>query len=111
MIRVPSTLSDELEELISQTIGCCIQVHRILGPGLLESIYLRALCIELDLAGVSFESEKECPVWYREKLLARQRIDLVVDGQLVVEVKAVDRVAPIHHAQVMSYLRASGTRT
>ena len=77
---------------------------------MLESIYLRALCIELDLAGVSFASEKECPVWYRERLLARQRIDLVVDGQLVVEVKAVDRVAPVHHAQVMSYLRASGMR-
>jgi GxxExxY protein len=110
MMRVPSTLSEGLEDVIRRTIGCCIAVHRTLGPGLLESIYVRALCIELDHAELTFETEKCCPVWYRGQLLARQRIDLVVGGQLVVEVKALERVAPVHHAQVISYLRASGLR-
>jgi len=58
MLKIPSNLSDELEELIHRTIGCCIDVHRGLGPGLLERVYARALAIELRMAGVSFETEK-----------------------------------------------------
>ena len=105
MLRVPTRLSDELEDLIYRTIGCCITVHRELGPGLLESIYMRAICFELNAEGIRFERERLIPVVYREQLLCSQRLDLVVDNQVVVEVKAVERFHPVHEAQVLSYLR------
>jgi GxxExxY protein len=110
MMRVPTTLSHELEELIRRTIGCCIEVHRALGPGFREAIYVRALCLEFEHDGMPYETESRCEVRYRGHLIARHRIDLVVAAQLVVEVKAVEHVAPVHHAQVLSYLRASGIR-
>jgi GxxExxY protein len=110
MIRLEQRLDDALEHLIHTTIGCCISVHRALGPGLLESIYRKAICLELGACGLSFETEKMIPVTYREVLLCRQRLDLVVDQKLVLEIKSVERLAPVHHAQVRSYLRASGMR-
>ena len=70
MLRLPTRLSDELEDLIHRLISCCIRVHRELGPGLLESIYLRAVCMELELAGIPFEVEKSIPVMYRGRLLS-----------------------------------------
>jgi GxxExxY protein len=105
MLEISSPLSQELETLIHRIIGCCIAVHRELGPGLLESIYLRALCLELEAAGLSFEVEKRVPVMYRGQLLCYQRLDIVVAGQVLLEIKAVDRLAPVHHAQTMSYMR------
>ena len=110
MLRMPSPLDDELEALIHRVIGYCISVHRELGPGLLEHIYRRAICIELQSEGVAFEVEKRFPVWYRGHLLCDQRVDIVVAGEILLEVKAIDRLAPVHHAQVMSYLRVSGLR-
>ncbi len=110
MLRMPSPLDDELEALIHRVIGYCISVHRELGPGLLERIYRRAICIELQSEGVPFEVEKRFPVWYRGHLLCDQRVDIVVAGKILLEVKAIDRLAPVHHAQVMSYLRVSGLR-
>jgi GxxExxY protein len=110
MLRVPTPFPDELERLIHNTIGCGIQVHRLLGPGLLERIYVRALCLELEASGLAFEMERLFPVFYRGHLLREQRVDLVVGGQLVVEAKAVDHINPVHHAQVMSYLRVSGLK-
>ena len=107
MLKLPSHLSDELEELIYRTIGCCITVHRALGPGLLETIYTRAICLELEAENISFEREKLYPVIYRGRLLCQQRLDLVVDGQLVLEVKSVEQLNPIHRAQILSYLRVS----
>ena len=107
MLRVESRLSDDLEALIYKTIGCCIEVHRALGPGLLESICSRAVQIELGLAGIPFEADKKIPVWYRDQFLCYQRLDLVIDGQLVVEIKSVEHLVPVHHAQVLSYLRVS----
>src|SRR5207248_8516236 len=65
MLRLPTRLSEELEDIIHRLIGCCIRVHRELGPGLLESIYVRAVCVELQLAGIPFEVEKSIPVMYR----------------------------------------------
>ncbi len=65
MLRVPSELPDDLEALIHSTIGCCITVHRALGPGLLENIYSRAIGLELTAAGIAFEVEKDYPVTYR----------------------------------------------
>jgi GxxExxY protein len=110
MLRVPSQLSDELERLIHGVIGCCITVHDTLGPGLLEGIYRRAVCIELAYQGISFNVEKDYPVTYRGQLLCHQRLDIVVDDALVLELKAIERLAPVHHAQLLGYLGASKLR-
>jgi len=103
-------LSEEIEELIHRTIGCCIAVHIALGPGLLESIYSRAVCIELEASGLDFEREKLIPVFYRGQLLCQQRIDIIVAKQLILEIKAVERLIPVNQAQVLTYLRASKLR-
>ena len=110
MLRIPSQLTEELEDLIRKTIGCCIAVHRALGPGLLENIYSRAICLELQATSIPFEAEKQIPVWYRSHLLCYQRLDLIVARQIVIEIKSVERLNPVHHAQVMSYLRVSNLR-
>lgn len=110
MLRLPTDLPEELEDLVHRTIGCCITVHRELGPGLLESICSRAVCLELEANGISFEREKRIPVLYRGIVLCHQRLDLVVEGRIVVEVKSVETLHAVHHAQLISYLRASGIR-
>ena len=107
VLKTPTPLSDELEELVHKTIGCCIAVHRALGPGLLEGIYSRALCVELGAERVPFEREVPYPVRYREELLCHQRLDFVVADQLVLEIKSVDHLNPVHRAQLLSYLRIS----
>jgi GxxExxY protein len=108
MLRIQSPLSDELEALIYQTIGCCITVHRTLGPGLLETVYCRATHLELEANRVPFEKEKQFAVSYRGQVLCQQRLDVVVANQIVLEIKAIDRINPVHHAQLISYLRVSG---
>ncbi|HEY2904649.1 MAG TPA: GxxExxY protein [Vicinamibacterales bacterium] len=110
LTRVTSTLSAALETLINETIGCCVAVHRELGPGLSESAYSRACCIELAFRGIQFETERSVVVRYRNSIVCQQRIDLFIDRALVVEVKAVERIHPVHVAQVVSYLRATGVR-
>ncbi len=110
MLRIPSRLPDELETLVHRTIGCGIAVHRALGPGLLEGIYSKAVRLELRAAGLSFEHEKRIAVRYRGELLCHQRLDLVIANQVVVEIKSVDGLNPVHHAQLLSYLRVSGLR-
>jgi GxxExxY protein len=110
MLRVPSPLPDEIEAFVYKTIGCCITVHRELGPGLLESTCSRAVCIELHAAGIPFEAEKYIPVTYRGQLLCHHRLDLVVANQVVVEIKSVDGLSPVHHAQLLNYLRVSRLR-
>ena len=89
-------------------IGAAIQVHRVLGPGLLESAYEACLAFELAKRGLKFEQQKPLPLIYEQvKLECGYRIDFLVDGSVVVEVKSVDGLAPIHEAQVMSYLKLS----
>jgi GxxExxY protein len=110
MLRIKSPLSDQLEDLIHRTIGCCIAVHRTLGPGLLESIYSRAVGLELTAAGISFEREKAYPVMYRGEKLCDQHLDFVVEEQLVLEIKSVEHLIPIHQSQILSYMRASRIR-
>jgi GxxExxY protein len=109
-LRIASNLPEELEVLIRQTIGCCLVVHRELGPGLLEGVYSRAIALELKSRGMRFSTEKAVPVRYRGSLICHQRIDLFVDDRLVLEVKAVERLIPIHKAQVINYLRLTGAR-
>ena len=110
MLRIQSPLPDDLELIVERTIGCCIQVHRELGPGLLESIYVRAVCLELEASGMTFQHEQRIPVYYRAKLLCHQRLDIVVEKQIVLEIKCVERLHPVHHAQLLSYLKISGLR-
>jgi GxxExxY protein len=110
MLKIASPLPDHIEELAYDVIGCCVRVHRELGPGLIEVIYARAVVLELTASQIPFEVEKPVPVRYRGELLCHQRLDLLVGGQLVVELKSVERLDSIHVAQVLSYLRVSGGR-
>jgi GxxExxY protein len=110
MLSVPSSLPDDLERLVHDTIGCCITVHRTLGPGLIEMIYSRAIALELKVAGIAFEREKTCPVMYRGERLCDQHLDFVVGGQMVLEIKSVEHLAPLHDAQLLNYMRVSHLR-
>jgi GxxExxY protein len=110
MLGIPSPLSDDLEALVHETIGCCIAVHRTLGPGLLETIYSRAICLELTAAGIAFEREKAYPVTYRGELLCEQRLDFVVGGEVVLEIKSVEHLVPLHHAQLLNHMRVARLR-
>ena len=104
--RVQSTLPSYLDELIYEVIGCALEVHRHLGPGFLESIYEKALLHELNIKGISHTSQKEVSIPYKGIELTGQRLDLLVNDCLVVELKAVDRLLPIHEAQLISYLKS-----
>ena len=109
-LRLTSTLPPDLEDVARRTIGALLEVHRELGSGLGESVYAAAARIELQACGIPFESEKTLPVRYRGHLLGHYRVDLFVDSKLVVEVKSVEAVHPVHVAQVVSYLRLTGAR-
>ena len=93
------------DNLATAVIGAAIEVHRILGPGYLESIYESALAVELELRGVPFERQKPVCVSYKGHKIGEGRLDLLVGDRLIVELKTVDGLAPIHTAQVMSYLK------
>jgi GxxExxY protein len=104
-------MNTEINQLTEQIIGAAIEVHRELGPGLLESAYQRALGHELTLRGVKFEEQKLCPIRYKELLIGdAYRLDFLVDGLVVVELKTVDCLSDVHEAQVLTYLRFTGCR-
>ena len=99
------------QELTSKIIAAAIEVHRALGPGLLESAYLACLVRELVLRGIPFAQEKPLPVEYKGvRLDCGYRLDLLVNGKVVVELKAVDALHPVHEAQLLTYLKLSGCR-
>jgi GxxExxY protein len=101
----------EVNQISEKIIGCAIQVHRILGPGLLESTYEVCLIHELRKAGLEVQSQLALPVIYDGiKLDAGYRIDLLVENAVIVELKAIDSLLPIHEAQVISYLKLSGKK-
>jgi GxxExxY protein len=96
----------ELNRITEQIIGAAIEVHRVLGPGLLESAYEECLCHELRLRGVAFERQRPLPVAYKGiKFDCGYRLDLLVADAVVVEIKAVESIAPIHEAQLLTYLK------
>ena len=102
---------DRLDLITRRIIGAAIEVHRRLGPGLLESAYETCLAFELRELGLRIEQQKPLPVVYKQvKLDCGYRLDLVVEDSVVVEVKAVEQLAPIHDAQLLSYLRLSEKR-
>jgi GxxExxY protein len=99
----------ELNGITKKIIGAAILVHRALGPGLLESAYEACLAYELAQAGLYFEQQKPLPVVYKQvRLDCGYRLDFVVEESVVIELKAIDALAPIHHAQVISYLKLGG---
>ena len=103
--------SQSLNELTHEVIGAAIEVHRKIGPGLLESAYRKCLGRELFLRGIKFEKEYPLPLEYKGiRLEAGYRPDLLIDGRLIVEVKSVQALAPIHDAQLLTYLRLGGWR-
>ncbi|HEX3882689.1 MAG TPA: GxxExxY protein [Stellaceae bacterium] len=94
-----------------RVIGSAIAVHRHLGPGLLESAYEECLCAELADAGIAFRRQVPLPIVYKSvRLDCGYRMDIVAENELIVEVKAIDRLLPIHDAQLLTYLRLSGLR-
>ena len=104
-------MNTELNQLTDKIIGVAIEVHRELGPGLLESAYQRALAYELTLRGIAFEEQKLCPIKYKGLIIEdAYRLDFLVDGVVVVELKTVECLADVHEAQVLTYLKFTGCR-
>lgn len=100
----------EVEWLGRRVIGAAIAVHRVLGPGFKEAIYLEALCLELDQRGLKFEREKPILVTYKGHQIPGQRLDLVVGGVLIVECKVAESICNVHTRQVTSYLKTTDIR-
>lgn len=107
-LTAPREPDKELDRLAHGVIGAALEVHRELGPGLLESVYEEAVCIELRLRGIPFVRQLRKTVSYKGRTIGKGKLDLLVGGCLIVELKAVDALAPIHSAQLISYLRMSG---
>jgi GxxExxY protein len=105
-----SPVDAAVERVVREVIGAGLSVHRSLGPGFVEPVYGRALAVELGCRGVRFDEQAAIAVRYRGEVVARHRLDLLVEGCVVVEVKAVKKLRPIHEAQILSYLKASGCR-
>lgn len=103
-------LDDRTEELAQQTIGAAIEVHRALGPGFLEAVYESAFIHELALRQVPCICQHRVPIEYKGVNIGEDRIDLMVDNRLIVELKSVSELAPVHEAQLISYLKATNLR-
>jgi len=101
---------EETNRVTEAVIGAAIEVHKALGPGFMESIYEEALCVELALRGVRFTRQAPVAVDYKGHRIGENRLDLLVEDSVVVELKAVDALAPVHTAQVISYLKVTGCR-
>ncbi len=99
---------DDVDRSATQVIGAAIEVHRVLGAGFLESVYEQALAIELAERGISFERQWAVGLKYKGQIVGEARLDFLVETRLVVELKAVDALHSIHHAQVINYLKATG---
>jgi GxxExxY protein len=99
------------QELTNRVIGYAIEVHRTVGPGLLESVYRECLCLELEQSGIPFETETTVPVIYKSKTIPLGfRADIVIDNAIIIEIKAVTALLPTHEAQLLTYLRMSQIR-
>ena len=102
-------VSDEIDALRERIIGCAIEVHRTLGPGLLESVYAECMVIEMRAADLRVETQRPIGLTYRgQRLTTQLRMDFVVENRLVVELKSVERIHPVHLAQVITYLKLTG---
>lgn len=110
MVEIDSD-KERIDSITEKIIGAAISVHRVLGPGLLESAYEECLCFELGQVGLSFERQVPLPVVYKEvQLNCGYKMDIVVERSVVVELKAIERIIPVHEAQLLSYLKLSGLK-
>jgi len=108
---VKNAKSELLDSISHKIIGSAIEVHRVLGPGLLESTYTNCLCFEMEQLGLKVEQEKPLPVMYKKiQLDCGYRLDLQVEDKVIVEVKSVENITTIHQAQLLSYLKLSGCK-
>lgn len=98
------------DSLTHEIIGASIEVHRELGPGLLESIYEEALCFELELRGLNYARQVGVDVIYKDRVIKGQRIDVIVEHEVVIEIKSLSKVPDIVLAQIISYLKATGLK-
>ena len=99
----------EINELTKEVIGAAIEVHKVLGPGLMESVYEECLCHELGLRALRFERQKSLPIVFKEvKIDCGYRLDLLVANSVIVEIKAVEVLLPVHEAQLLTYLEVGG---
>jgi GxxExxY protein len=111
VMKIEMNSSEQLNVITEQIIGAAIDVHRALGPGLLESAYEACLMFELVSRGMKVEQQRPLPVIYRDvNLDCGYRLDLVVENAVVIELKAIDKILPIHRAQLLSYLKLSGMK-
>ena len=101
---------EELNRLTEKIVGCAIEVHRQLGPGLLEATYEAALCVEFKEAGIRYRRQATYPVLYKGKAIGEYRADLIVEDAVVVEIKSVERLEPLFTAQVLTYLKITGRK-
>lgn len=100
------------EELTNKIIACAIEVHRHIGPGLLESAYEECFCHELGLHGIPFERQRPLPLLYKGiKLDCGYRMDIVVNDKVIIELKCVDKITPVHEAQLLTYLKLANIKT
>jgi GxxExxY protein len=100
----------QLNYVTERVIGCAIEVHRALGPGLLEHTYEEAMCLEMERRRLKFKRQMTFPVTYKGTSIGQQRIDLIVEDAVVVKLKSVERFDPVSMAQVLTYLRCTGLR-
>ncbi|MGA7160600.1 MAG: GxxExxY protein [Bacteroidota bacterium] len=98
----------ELDFFAREVIGAAIEVHRLLGPGFLESVYEEALSIEMNLRGIPFTRQVAVGLNYKDNIVGKGKLDFLVGDELIVELKAVEGLAPIHSAQLLSYFKATG---
>ena len=102
---------EDINQLTYQIIGCAYEVHKTLGPGLLESTYETCLCYELEKAGIKYEKQKELMINYKGVRLDNgYRIDILVENDIIIELKSVEALLPVHTAQIMTYIKLSKKR-
>lgn len=97
----------ELDALVSQIFAAALEVHRTLGPGFVEQVYEEALCMELDLRSIPYTRQHPIAVHYKGRQVGEGRVDVLVDGRLILELKAVETILPVHRAQLISYMRTA----
>lgn len=101
---------DELDKLANRIIGIAIEIHKILGPGFVEKIYEKALAYELDKNKIKYDQEKVIKVKYKDLLLGDQRIDFLIEDELILELKSASVITEVYKAQILSYLKAANKR-
>lgn len=107
MNRAPMT---DLNAITENIIGCAIEVHKTLEPGLLESFYDKAMCYEIRAKGMRYQNQLSVPILYKGAMLGEHRIDMIVEDEIIVELKAVDRMDPVFKAQILSYMRMTNKK-